>query len=180
MGNKAYSKRSDLEKVISNWKKTIGLFKRREYSLSILRAAVTAELASNYVIRQELCVNHGLPHSFVDKQLKLANGLQGKLDRLYMPILEGTDLLEKVKDIAKQLKQLNKQRNDIAHKGEFRKRETAEKFIALAENQINSLINNYEATFQLLKFIPSDLDTRSVVLPGYGNVNVPLQKEEKS
>ena len=119
---KAYSTRSDLEKVTSNWTKTLGLFARREYSVSIVRAAMTAELALNFVIRHELQQRHKLPADFVDRQLKDANGIPGKLDRLYLPIVARTALEAKAKAIAKELKDLNKQRNDIAHRGEFRRK----------------------------------------------------------
>ena len=103
MSKKPYSERTDIEKVESNWTKTLGLFARKEFSLSIVRAAVTTELALNYVIRQELHHKHGLPLTFVNKHLKWANGIKGKLDRLYVPILEGTKLERKAKDIAKTL-----------------------------------------------------------------------------
>ena len=35
----------DLENVTANWHKTLGLFARGEYSIAILRAATTLELA---------------------------------------------------------------------------------------------------------------------------------------
>ncbi len=94
---KPYSARSDLDKVISNWTKTLGLFSRGEYSISIIRAATTAELALNFALRNELSVKKKLPIEFVDKQLMDANGLRGKLDRLFVPMFKGTRL--KVRDL---------------------------------------------------------------------------------
>jgi hypothetical protein len=101
MAKKPYSQRSDLERVASNWEKTLSLFARREYSLSIVRAAVSAELALNYVIRQELHERHTLPLACVDKHLKWENGIKGKLDRLYLPILNRTQLETRAKATAK-------------------------------------------------------------------------------
>jgi hypothetical protein len=34
---KPYSKRTDYEKISANWKKTLALFKKGEYSVSIIR-----------------------------------------------------------------------------------------------------------------------------------------------
>ena len=178
MTKKPYSKRTDIEKVESNWTKTLGLFARKEYSLSIVRAAVTAELALNYAIRYELHDNHGLPLAFIDKQLIWANGITGKLDRLYVPILEGTKLESETKSLAKSIKELNKQRNDIAHRGEFRKKETAQQFVELAEKEINGLMKRYDNDFNLSKFVPTKTYERTMLIPGSGFVQMPRHPEE--
>ncbi len=173
--SKPYSTRSDIEKLKSNWKKTLGLFARREYSLSILRAAVTAELALNHAIRHELGVKHGLPSDFIDKQLLWANGIKGKLDRLYVPILAGTRLENKTKEIAKELKRLNTERNNIAHRGEFRKKETAQQYLELAEKEVNTLVKRYDKSFKLNKFNPSRSYERTVIDPiGGGSITMPM------
>jgi len=49
MGKKR--ERTDPEKIFANWNKTLGLFERGEYSLAIMRAAVTMEIAANIVVR---------------------------------------------------------------------------------------------------------------------------------
>lgn len=175
---KAYSTRSDLEKVTSNWTKTLGLFARREYSVSIVRAAVTAELALNFVIRHELQQRHKLPADFVDRQLKDANGITGKLDRLYLPIVARTALEAKAKAIAKELKDLNKQRNDIAHRGEFRRKPTAESCLTLAEKEITSLVSEYEKTFKLRKFNPAAVHEGTFVTPNGAIMTVSLHPNE--
>ena len=178
MSKTPYSQRTDLEKVSSNWTKSQGLFARREYSLSIVRAAVTAELAINYAIRQELHIKHKLPIQFVEKQLKLANGIRGKLDRLYLPILEGTPLKRKASDISKSLEILNKQRNNIAHRGEFRKKETAQQQMELAEKEISKLIKIYNPEFTLEKFNPKKTMTREWQLPTGSVVSMPHFPDE--
>jgi len=178
VAKKPYAQRSDLEKVESNWTKTLGLFARREYSLSIVRAAVTAELALNYVIRQELHERHGLPLSFVDQHLKWANGIRGKLDRLYLPILKGTKLEPRARSSAKALGALNEQRNEIAHRGEFREKQTAQSFLELAEKEITSLITEYDNTFGLKKFDPTYTYQRVMMVPGSGAVVMPWHPEQ--
>ncbi len=172
MTRKAYSQRSDLEKVSSNWTKTLGLFARREYSLSIVRAAVSAELALNFVIRQELHARHGLPSGFVDKHLRLANGIRGKLDRLYLPILKSTRLEVTAKATANALKALNDERNLVAHRGEFREKETAQYFLELAEREITSLVSEYAKTFALEKYNPARVCETAILIPGVGLVQV--------
>lgn len=178
MGRKPYSERSDIEKVEANWTKTLGLFARREYSLSIVRAAVTAELALNYVIRQELHERHKLPLVFVDKHLKWANGIKGKLERLYLPILKGTQLEARARDTATALEKLNAQRNAIAHRGEFREKQTAQEFLEVAEKEITSLVTEYNKTFVLKTFDPAYSYERVMMIPGGPAVQMPWHSEE--
>jgi hypothetical protein len=52
--SKKYEDRTDIEKIQSNWKKLSGLYSRREWSGSVVRAATAAEIASNLVVREEL------------------------------------------------------------------------------------------------------------------------------
>lgn len=174
MKSKPYSQRDDLEKILSNWSKTLGLFSRREYSVSIVRAAVTAELALNYVIRQELSHKHGLPTPFVDGLLLWANGIQGKIDKLYLPITKGAVDEEQLKRSCQSIRHLNKQRNDIAHRGEFRKKETAEKFVSLAEREIMFLIRKYNSSFSLKAFDPNARASFQPIIPGVGIVDMPF------
>jgi len=178
MTSKPYSQRSDVERVESNWTKTLGLFARREYSLSIVRAAVSAELALNYAIRQELHTRHSLPLPFVDKHLKWANGIKGKLDRLYIPIVNGTKLEARAKATAKALNLLNEERNLIAHRGEFREKQTAQRFLELAEKEITSLVSEYMKPFVLKKFDPSHTYERVMMIPGAGAVQMPWHPDD--
>ena len=175
---KPYSTRSDLEKVLSNWTKTRGLFSRGEYSISIVRAATTAELAINYAIRQELNVNRKLPLEFVDKQLLDANGLRNKLDRLFVPIFAGTKHEIWAKDLRREFMKLNKQRNDIAHRGEFRKKETARDHLQLAERELQNLISKYEKPFKLDKFNPKATHTMTVMTPSGNVITMPAHAKE--
>ena len=174
MERKPYSQRSDLEKVSSNWNKTLGLFSRKEYSVSIIRAAVTAELTLNYVIRQELCQKHGLSIEFVNSLLKWANGLNNKIYKLYWIIIKGAVDEEQLKQSCKSIENLNNQRTYIAHKGEFKDKETAEKFIQSAEQDIAFLIGKYDSSFSLKTFDPNYRASFQPIIPGVGTVDMPL------
>ena len=165
MKKKPYSERSDLEKIKSNWKKTIGLFSRKEYSLSIVRAAVTAELSLNFTIRKELHIKRNLPLDFVDNLLKWANGIQGKIDKLLLPILKGSQFHDDARKISVEIKKLNVQRNHIAHRGEFRTKETAESYISLTREALENLMTEYESTFEI-EFNLNKSGSRLVVVNG--------------
>lgn len=145
---KPYTKRSDLEKIISNWNKTRGLYHRKEYSVAIIRAATTVELAANFVIYEELIKQHDLPEEFVKSLLIWANGIKGKFTNIIFKI---TDLERKKRlDKAwKKLKYLNDQRNEVAHGGRFKQKKTAEKCLLIARKAILSIVKEYEVEFDL-------------------------------
>lgn len=134
-----YSQVSDDQKVVRNWRKALGLFYRGEYSVAIIRCGTCVELAVNFAIRQELVIKRDLPLSFVDKLLKNANGLHNKFHNLLLPIMvEHEEYKALMKLWEKHIAGINKQRNDVVHRGEFRKRSTAEKamtdtYVALIE-----------------------------------------------
>lgn len=148
MKKKPYSKRTDLEKLNSNWNKTCGLFRREEYSLAIVRAATTVEIACNFVIRQELISMRSLPDDFVDSLLIWANGLTGKFTRLLKKIT--TDERRKqIISVHKSLKKLYKHRNGVAHSGEFKKKSTAQECLASAIDACHTLVQYHEPKFTL-------------------------------
>lgn len=146
---KPYSERSDKEKIKSNWNKTRGLYKRKEWSGAILRAAIATEIAANLVIREELQVNRKLEKDFVDNLLIWANGIQGKLDRLILPILKGSNKYEIFKATGTKIKDINKERNLIAHSGQFNKKSTAKNIISLSKEVIDTLVQQYSCNFTL-------------------------------
>ncbi len=148
---KPYSKRTDLEKLESNWTKTIGLFNRGEFSVSIVRAATTAELAANYVIRKELCKKHILPKEFVDNLLVWANGLNGKFAKLIIPITKGNNRGKAYQQGWEKLKRLNRERNAVAHSGEFKGQTTAVAVLNDAREVIQTLVRPYQPGFKLEK-----------------------------
>jgi len=144
MGNslsqKPYSERSRIEQIDSNWKKTTGLFRRSEYSTVAIRVATTVELAANLVIEKEFIENRNLPIDFVESLMKWANGFMGKLDRLIIPIFKSSEHEEQLKEVRKRSKDINDERNNVVHRGQFKKRQTALKLIQESEYIVNTLI----------------------------------------
>lgn len=135
---KPYGDKTLEEKIISNWTKTIGLFKRGEYSTVVIRAATSIELAANLLIKTEFQQNRGLPDHFVNNLMMWANGLMGKVDRLLLPIFKGTEKESKLKEIKKRSKDINDVRNDIVHRGQFKAKKTATRIMDEAEFIINA------------------------------------------
>ena len=144
-----YSKGTDIEKVLSNWNKVKGLYDRKEWSLLILRVVTAVELSANYVIRQELENNKNLDSDFVNHLLLWANGISGKFDKLILPIFKGADFIQDLKKVNKKVQYINKERNSIAHSGQFKKKSTAEKIIRESDEVIKTLIQRYDNTFDL-------------------------------
>jgi len=148
MGSKPYSKRTDLEKLKSNWAKTCGLLDRREYSLAIVRAATAVELACNFTIRQELVAARSLPPDFVDSLLKWANGLDGKFTRLLSAITTGKRRSQ-VKSVYRLFEKFTKHRNGVVHRGEFKKESTARACLAAARDACHALVQHHKPAFTL-------------------------------
>lgn len=118
--------------------------------MAVIRAATTVELAANLVVREELENGQKLPREFVEHLLKWANGLLGKLDKLIIPITEGTDRGARFKALKKQVAEINTQRNGVAHRGEFKIKKTSSRILDDARNVILALVQQYDAKF----FIP--------------------------
>ncbi|MDD2700133.1 MAG: hypothetical protein PHH36_02740 [Sideroxydans sp.] len=135
---KPYSDRSLEEKITSNWAKTLGLFRRGEYSTVVIRAATTIELASNLLIKAEFQENRQLPENFVENLMMWANGLMGKVDRLLLPIFKGTEKEQELRNIKKRSEDINDERNNVVHRGQFKAKSTATRVITEAAYIINS------------------------------------------
>ncbi|WP_167597977.1 hypothetical protein [Leeuwenhoekiella sp. ZYFB001] len=148
---KDYSERTDIEKIQSNWTKINGLFSREEWSSAILRASTAVEISANYVVRQELELKRNLEPEFVNHLLKWANGVQGKFDKLLVPIFKGSEFQKELKKLNKKVRDINKERNLIAHSGQFKKKSTAKRIIEESEIVINTLIKKYDNDFKLKK-----------------------------
>jgi hypothetical protein len=105
--------------------------------------------------------------SIVDILLENANGLNGKMNRLLIPILE-TDApnlkqakkaqrkLNKAEEKLRAIHQLNaigadvnRDRNGVVHQGQFRGEKQAKATIALARKFIEGLVSLYEPQFEL-------------------------------
>lgn len=146
---KPYDERTDAEKIHANWSKTCGLFLRGEHSMAVIRAATTVELAANLVVREELENNQKLPRAFVEHLMKWANGLVGKLDRLILPITEGTNKGDIFKSVKTKVQDINKHRNGVAHRGEFKIKKTSSRIIEESRHVIQVFVQQYDANYSL-------------------------------
>ncbi|WP_157603692.1 hypothetical protein [Polaribacter atrinae] len=146
---KDYSKRTELEKIKTNWNKVKGLYERKEWSTAILRASTTVELSANFVIRKELEEKQNIDEDFVSHLLLWANGIRGKFDKLLIPIFKNSDFKKELKKLNKKVQDINKERNTIAHSGQFKKKPTAQKIVKESKLVIETLIKEYEQDFEL-------------------------------
>ena len=146
---KPYSLRSDIEKIQSNWKKVRGLYRNEEWSTVIMRAVTTVELSANYLIRKELQEKRNLEEDFVDHLLIWANGIRGKFDKLIVPIFRSTEFEKELKKLNKKVQEINKERNSIAHSGQFKRKSTATKVLDDSKDITEALISIHEENFQL-------------------------------
>lgn len=142
---KPYAQRTDLEKINSQWHKLSGFRTREEWSAAVVRAAIAAEVAANFALRQELEIRFRLKPAVVNLLLKNANGLNGKMNQLIIPVLKtdapNHDLsvreqrtLTKAEQKLAEVKRLNKiageiddDRNGVVHQGQFGGEEQARK-----------------------------------------------------
>jgi hypothetical protein len=150
---KPYSQLSDDEKVVRNWRKTLRLYDRREYSVAVLRCATCLELAVNFAIRQELVTEVHLPLQFVDKLLKNANGIHVKYQNLYLPIMaqyEEQDALKRLWN--EHITKISEERNKVAHQGEFRTRKAAQKVMESTYSALEEIMSLYDFGGDLTPF----------------------------
>jgi hypothetical protein len=146
---KSYDKRSDLDKIESNWNKIRGLYDRSEWSSAVVRAATASEIAANLAVREELQHKHKLDPDFVDSLLKWANGIQGKFDHLLLPVTKGEVHHAKLKQLKNEVGTVNLERNSIVHRGQFKNRRRATMVIAKAREIILHLVDIYYEDFDL-------------------------------
>ncbi len=148
---KPYSERTDIEKIESNWKKACGFLERREWSGVVMRAATACEIAANLAIREELQVKRNLEEDFVDNLLLWANGIHNKFHKLLLPICKGSKKHKKFNDIKSIVNGINKERNSIAHSGQFKKESTAEWILKESKQVIQIIVREYQPGFKLNK-----------------------------
>src|SRR5215471_2054346 len=111
LSNIPYDKRTDAQKLESNWRKARALYGRKDWSASITRAATSAEIAANIFVRRFLLDEYNLPAAYVDVLLFSANGLDGKFKRLIQPAAEHRGTLSKLKPLQKKIAELHNHRN---------------------------------------------------------------------
>jgi hypothetical protein len=149
MSRKPYDERTDLEKCQSQWTKLQGLHSLEEWSGAIVRAATAAEIAANYAIRSEFTHQSKLPDHVVDSLLKWANGIQGKIQNLLVPLTKGTRKAKAIATLKSVADEINSARNAIVHRGEFRKQDEATEKIEKTRFFIENLVHLYDPSFKL-------------------------------
>jgi hypothetical protein len=138
---KPYNERSDLEKLRSQWNKLSGLHLRDEPSAAIVRCATAAEIAANYAIRTEWSRQTEFDAAIVDQFLRWANGLHGKVTRLFVPICFAHPGKSKVaKALVRSAERINIVRNAVVHQGAFSNKAEAEAAITEAKTFINQIV----------------------------------------
>lgn len=136
-----YAERSDLDKLQAQWNKLSGLHARDEPSAAIVRCATAAEIAANYAIRHELARKSELEDEVVDHLLVWANGLRGKMERLFLPIyFVGRRKHRTAKTLLESADKINNVRNEVVHQGRFSNAKEAEDLIAEAKRFIDLIV----------------------------------------
>lgn len=153
-----YSQRDDFEKIQAQWTKLTGLHNREEWSAAVIRAATAVELAANVVIRSEFKERGSFDQAFVDSLLKWANGLGGKIDKLIEPLWKHHEpkTLKERGRLLSLAKEINKERNDIAHSGIFYGEKKATTLIDKCKVCVEGLVSPYNNQFSLKN--PKDTD----------------------
>ena len=148
---KPYNQQTDLEKINSQWTKLSGLHSREEWSAAVVRAATAAEIAANHAIRKEFTANSQFNEQLINHFLKWANGLDGKLNNLLLPMLKGHDKYAPIKKLCKLSGMINEKRNGIAHRGEFCGEDEATELIEKSKEFVLGLVGHYEQNFNLIE-----------------------------
>ena len=145
-------KLTETARLLKQWHKLSGLHSRAEWSAAIIRAATAAELAANFVIRSEFALQTHLTEAFVDSLMRWANGLQGKMSHLAIPLVahDGRKLAV-LKAVLPHAQRVNDKRNAIVHQGEFCNATEAREAIADARHFIETIMVLYQPLFQLEK-----------------------------
>lgn len=149
---KPYNDRNDIERLETNWERTCSLMKARQFSMAIVRSATCAEIATNIVIRAELIQQRKLKAPFVDSLLIWANGIQGKFQRILLPLLKGTARGKEFGALFTNVDRLNRERNRVVHGGWISDKKPAVELVSLAKEICNQIVEPYHRELKLLDF----------------------------
>jgi hypothetical protein len=152
-----YDERPDLDKLQAQWNKLSGLHLREEPSAAIVRCATAAEIAANYAIRREWGDKTQFDDAIVNKFLRWANGLQGKIDRLFVPIYFANEEKSRTAKLLRaSAKKIHDVRNEIVHQGRFSDPDEATAVIAEAKTFIDTIVGLSQPGFDIQHSAVSD------------------------
>ena len=146
---KSYEHRSDVEKIRSQWHKLTGLHSREEWSAAVVRAATAAEIAANFAVREEFKSRSEFDDDFVNSLLRWANGLDGKLTRLLLPMTDGKKKNKVIRRVKADAERVSRKHNAVAHQGEFCNTGESQEAIESARKFIEAVVGIYEPGFKL-------------------------------
>ncbi len=149
MTRKPYADRSDLEKLASCWNKARGFASREEWSAAIIRAATAAEIATNIAVRSELELTRKLEKVFVDSLLRWANGLDGKMNKLLLPLPATKEKKGTLKKLHTKSRKINMKRNEVAHSGHFMNDAEATEVLKVSSEFIDTLVSLYHPNYSV-------------------------------
>ena len=153
LDKKPYDELTDDQKIQKNWNKSLGLYNRGEWSVTILRCATCLELAVNLAIREELAGERKLPLVFVDKLLRNANGIHNKYNNIYLPIMDEYIEVGSLKKLwSDHISKVNEERNSVAHRGEFRGQKKATEVMQHTEKSLLEILDLHSSKAKLKKF----------------------------
>ncbi len=131
-----YLERGARERATANIRKTVALFDKREYSMTLVRATTVVELYLDGVLEE------GLRRLFTNQRLAWVILRNLGPDEKYgwlMKELYGVSLGEVCPDEARDLPTVRRERNDIVHRGTFSKRVSAERAMNMAVSIVHKV-----------------------------------------
>jgi hypothetical protein len=146
---KPYDERTDLERIQSQWVKLTGLHDRTDYSAAVVRAATATEIAVTLALRREFAERSQLEAAFINGLFRWANGLNGKVERLLVPLLRGDAKVATVKGLLPLAKRIHKKRDQIAHSGHLCTKKEAANLIGDCKAFVHGIVRLYEPDFTL-------------------------------
>ena len=149
MAKPKYADLDDLKKIQKQWRKMSGLHGREDWSAAMVRAATAAEIAANFAIRQEFAARSRFSKAFVDKLLRWASGIDGKMTRLLIPLHAGGKHERTVSALRATMNDLNQKRNEIVHSGHFMNQDEAKAAISHSKTFVETLVRLYKPKFKL-------------------------------
>ena len=100
-------------------------------------------------IRREFETKSTFSADFVDSLLRWANGLNGKMGKLLLPLAKGTANKAKLNALNTLAEEISNMRNAVAHQGEFSNENEAKECIEKTYEFIIGLVGLYNPSFHL-------------------------------